>query len=318
MAGVLDGLDVLDLSWGISGPMTAMLLGDNGARVTKIEPPGGDPFREYLSGYQVWNRGKRSAIIDLENSEQRDLFLNLVDRADVLIESYAPGTTEQLGIDYETLHERNPRLIYCSITGYGSEGNHIHRRAIDALVSARTGHMWESRGVVGGTIAKLSGVEGIMPGLEAPEGCWVGAERDGPLFAGIPWPSHAACYLATLAISAAIRARGLTGRGQHVHTSLMQGAICSTLGAWQRVEHPEADNFQTWITDPRAPKGFFKTSDGRWTHHWPTLPAFVLGVSEGDRLELPEGAENPRKSGTRITMSPEDMELLHHFIPELA
>ena len=66
MTGVLDGLHVLDLSWGISGPMTAMLLGDNGARVTKIEPPGGDPFREYLSGYQVWNRGKRSAIIDLE------------------------------------------------------------------------------------------------------------------------------------------------------------------------------------------------------------------------------------------------------------
>jgi len=98
-----------------------------------------------------------------------------------------------------------------------------------------------------------------MPGLEAPEGCWVGAEREGPLFAGIPWPSHAACYLATLAISAAIRARGLTGRGQHVHTSLMQGAICSTLGAWQRVEHPEVANFQTWITDPRAPKGFFKT-----------------------------------------------------------
>ena len=318
MTGVLDGLDVLDLSWGISGPMTAMLLGDNGARVTKIEPPGGDPYREYLSGYQVWNRGKRSAIIDLEDDEQRALFLTLVERADVLIESYAHGTTQRLGIDYETLHARNPRLIYCSITGYGIEGNHVERPALDALVSARTGHMWEARGVVGGTIARLSGTEGIMPGLEAPDGCWVGAEREGPLFAGIPWPSHAACYLATLAISAAIRARGLTGRGQHVHTSLMQGAICSTLGAWQRVEHPETPNFQTWITDPRAPKGFFRTSDGRWTHHWPTLPAFVMGVSEGDHLELPAGAENPRKSGTRITMSPEDMVLLHHFIPQLA
>lgn len=318
MTGVLDGLVVLDLSWGISGPMTAMLLGDNGARVTKIEPPGGDPFRDYLSGYQVWNRGKRSAFVDLTDDAQRDLFLNLVDGADILVESFAPGTTTQLGIDYDTLHARNPRLIYCSITGYGNDGKHIDRRAIDALVSARTGHMWESRGVVGGTIAKLSGVEGIMPGLEAPEGCWVGAEREGPLFAGIPWPSHAACYLATLAISAAVRAREVTGRGQRVHTSLMQGAICSTLGAWQRVEHPEAENFQTWITDPRAPKGFFKTSDNRWTHHWPTLPAFVLAVSEGDRLELPEGAENPRKSGTRITMSPEDMVLLHHFTPELA
>ena len=117
MTGVLDGLEVLDLSWGISGPMTAMLLGDNGARVTKIEPPGGDPYRAYLSGYQVWNRGKRSAIIDLEDDEQRALFLTLAERADVLIETYAPGTAQRLGIDYETLHARNPGLIYCSITG---------------------------------------------------------------------------------------------------------------------------------------------------------------------------------------------------------
>lgn len=318
MAGVLDGIRVLDLSSGIAGPMAAMLLADNGAQVTRIERPGGDPMREFLSGYQVWNRGKRNAVVDLKDSDQRERFLKLADAADVLIESFTPGVTKRLGIDYDTLHARNPQLIYCSITGYGMEGKHVHRPAIDALVSARTGHMWEARGVVGGTIAKLSNSEPIMPGIEAPDGCWVGAEREGPLFPGIPWSSHAAFYLATLAINAAIRARGITGRGQHVHTSLMQGAICATLGAWQRVEHPDTPGFQTWISDPRAPKGFLKTSDDRWTHHWPTLPAFILGVSEGDTIGLPEGAENPRTSGTRITMNPEDMVLLHHFIPECA
>src|SRR5580693_1762929 len=99
--GVLDGLEVLDLSWGISGPMTGMLLADHGARVTKIEPPGGDPWR-HLSGYRVWNRGKRSAVLDLKSPAGRDRLRALTSRADVLIESFKPGTSERLGIDYST------------------------------------------------------------------------------------------------------------------------------------------------------------------------------------------------------------------------
>jgi crotonobetainyl-CoA:carnitine CoA-transferase CaiB-like acyl-CoA transferase len=298
--GVLDDLTVLDLSWGISGPMAAMLLADHGASVTKIEPPGGDPFRS-LSGYQVWQRGKRSAVIDLKAADQRDRFLSLVESADVLIESFEPGVTSRLGIDYDTVKELNPRLVYCSITGYGSEGKHAGRPAIDALVAARTGHQWEARGVLGGTIARLAGTEGMLPGLEAPPGCWVGAERDGPLFSGIPWPSLATFYLTTLAINAALRARGITGRGQHVETSIMQGVLCSTLGGWQRVEKPDSPHFQTWVIDPRAPKGFFRCADGRWTHHWVPLPGFILGASSGDRLEIAPGVESPRKSGTRIS-----------------
>jgi crotonobetainyl-CoA:carnitine CoA-transferase CaiB-like acyl-CoA transferase len=149
MAGVLEGIRVLDLSWGISGPMTTMLLADHGAQVTKIEPPGGDPFRG-LSGYQVWSRGKRSAILDLTEDDDKARFLALVGEADVLVESFEPGVTTRLGIDYETLRVLNPRLVYCSITAYGSTGADAHRPGLDALVSARTGHQWEARGVVGG------------------------------------------------------------------------------------------------------------------------------------------------------------------------
>jgi crotonobetainyl-CoA:carnitine CoA-transferase CaiB-like acyl-CoA transferase len=317
MTGVLDGVNVLDLSWGISGPVAAMLLSDHGARVTKIEPPGGDPFRS-ISGSRVWHRGKRSAFLDLHQPEERDALLALASQADVLIESYEPGVTKRLGIDPDTLLARNPRLIHVSITGYGDTAQHAGRPSFDALVSARTGHQWEARGVVGGTIARLAGVEGMMPGIEAPEGCWVGADRDGPLFSGIPWLSFAAAYLATLATSAALRAREVTGRGQHVHTSLLQATLCSSLGGWMRVENPNAENFQTWIIDPRAPRGFFQAADGRWTHHWVPLPGFVLGVSTGDKLELTPETASPRKSQQRIGMHPDEMIALHHYTPLLA
>jgi crotonobetainyl-CoA:carnitine CoA-transferase CaiB-like acyl-CoA transferase len=317
MTGVLDGVTVLDLSTGLSGPVASMLLADHGARVTKIEPPGGEWSRR-LSGARVWNRGKRSAFLDLTDATDRARFQALAAVADVVIESFEPGVAAKLGADHETLLAANPRLIHCSITGYGHTGRDAHRPGIDALVAARTGHQWEVRGVEGGTIARLAGVEGMLPGLEAPEGCWVGAERPGPLFEGIPWPSFATAYIATFAISAALRAREITGRGQHVHTSLFQGALCSTLGGWQRVEHPDAPNFQTWVTDPRAPKGFFRCKDGRWTHHWVPLPGFVLGVSEGDRLEITPETASPRQSSTRIGMHPEDMVLLHHYTPLMA
>src|SRR5688572_6934461 len=116
MGGVWEGLEVLDLSWGVSGPLAGMFAADSGARVTKIEPPGGDPFRS-LSGARVWNRGKRSAVLDLKDAADRDRLLALARTADVVIESWAPGTAEKLGVDYATLSAENPRLVYCSITG---------------------------------------------------------------------------------------------------------------------------------------------------------------------------------------------------------
>src|SRR5579863_7862444 len=102
MSGVLDGVSVLDLSWGIAGPMTTMLLADHGARVTKIEPPGGDPYRSQ-AGYRVWNRGKRSAVLDLKATTDRELFLGLAQEADIVVVSFSPGVSERLGIDYATL-----------------------------------------------------------------------------------------------------------------------------------------------------------------------------------------------------------------------
>ena len=188
MSGVLDGVAVLDLSWGISGPMTAMLLADHGAAVTKIEPPGGDPFRHQL-GYLVWQRGKRSAILDLRAPADRDSFLSLARHADVLVESYSPGVTARLGIDYDTLRALNPRLIFCSITAYGRNNSHSDRPGYDSLVAARTGLHWEQRGWPEGAINHMSGRPDPFADMQIPYESLQGAPRPGPLFPASFWPS---------------------------------------------------------------------------------------------------------------------------------
>ena len=317
MTGVLDGVVVLDLSTGIAGPVAGMLLADHGAQVTKVESPGGDPTRAF-SGAQVWHRGKRSAVLDPDDPADCERVAALASHADVVVENFAPGVAAQLGIDHDTLLARNPRLVYCSITAYGDDGAHADRPAVDALVAARTGHQWESRGVPGGTLARLAGVPPAFPDLVVPDDCWVAAPRPGPLHSGVPWVSMASAYLATLAISAALRVREQTGRGQRVSTSLFQGALATTLSAWQRVEHVDAPNYQSWISDPRAPKGVFRCADGRWIHQWVPLPDFVISAAEGDRPQRTEKTTRPRDATTRIGMDVNEMLLLHHYQPLMA
>jgi crotonobetainyl-CoA:carnitine CoA-transferase CaiB-like acyl-CoA transferase len=317
MTGVLDGVVVLDLSQGIAGPIAGMLLADHGARVTKIEPPGGDPSRA-LSGARVWHRGKRSACFDLDDAHDREDVLALAARADVLLESFAPGEAAARGLDLHALRATAPRLVHCSVTGYGAHARHADRPAIDALVAARTGHQWESRGVEGGTIARLAGVPPVFPDLETPPECQVAAPRPGPLFSGVPWVSLATAYQATLAISAALRVREVTGRGQAVATSLLQGVLGTTQFAWQRVEHPDAPNYQSWIIDSRAPRGVFRCADGRWVHQWVPLPEFILPPSQGDRLARTPETKNPKSASTRIGTEASELLVLQHYQRELA
>ena len=316
MTGVYDKLKVLDLSWGIAGPMTAMMLGDNGAEVTKIEPPGGDPFRNQL-GYKVWQRGKRSAILDLKNAEDKKAFLALASQADILVESYAPVTTTKLGIDFATLSKLNPRLVYCSITGYGRDNALSHRPAYDALVQARTGLMFEQRGWPEGALNHMNGLPDPFPDLEIPQDAVQGAPRPGPLFVASHWPSLGAFFTASLGIAAAIRARGITGKGQWVETSLLQGALAGAAGVWQRVEKPDADGFDTWILNSKSSKGHFKAKDGKWLHNWVPNPRFILQASEGDKINATPNLtvqNDPDRFGT----GPEEILVMSHYQPILA
>ncbi|MET1001006.1 MAG: CoA transferase, partial [Acidimicrobiia bacterium] len=164
MAGALDGLRVLDLSWGIAGALGVQLLAEQGADVVKIEPPGGDPFREY-SGFAVWNRSKRSVTVDLKHAAGLDAFLQLADAADVLVETFRPGVTDRLGIGYDTVHRRNPRLVYTSCPAYPEGHRYAQRPGYDALVQASSGQQWEQPG-------------------------W----RLGPIFLPVPLPSMAAMF----------------------------------------------------------------------------------------------------------------------------
>ena len=287
--GVLDGVTVLDLSWGISGPAATMLLADNGADVTRIERPQGDPFDGYLD-YKTYNRGKRSAVLDLKDPADRDRFLALARRADVVVESFSPGVTASLGIDYETLKQQNERLVYCTVSAYGKDSTDGNRPGIDQLVAARSGFQWEVRSWPGTPKQSEAGEEEIDPSLAPNEQRWY-INRRGPAFIGTAAPSISASYLATLGISAALRAREITGRGQHVETSLLQGIIGYQLAFWQRTQNqnpmamaghtagPSISLLCNWV--------IFRCADG-WVNMWTGDLEWAKAAAAGDTLVQPD------------------------------
>lgn len=218
----LTGIRILDLTWGVAGPAGILLLAESGADVVKVEPPGGDPYRAN-PGNRVWNRSRRSVAIDLKSDEGKARFLDLLETADVLAESFSPGVMARLGLDYEALSDRFPRLIYCSVPAYPSDSRLAGRPGWDALVQARSGQQFEQQ-----------------------------AWRPGPAFLASPLPSVAASYLVPTAILAALHARETTGRGQRVETSLYQGVLAFTTMLWAHAEHHQA-MFQGVMTKTYPP-----------------------------------------------------------------
>jgi crotonobetainyl-CoA:carnitine CoA-transferase CaiB-like acyl-CoA transferase len=317
MASVLDGIRVLDLSWGVAGPVAGMLLSDHGADVVKIEPPGGDPWRD-TPGYAAWLRGRRSIELDLRDPGDRGVAHSLARGADVVLESYGPGTAERLGVDADTLLAVNPRLVCCSISAYGAHSAHRDRPGYDALVAARLGIWHEQRGHLGGAVPHMNGLEPFLPELEIPDGMAPGSPREGPIFTYTPWLSMCTAFLATMGISAALYAREHTGRGQHVQTSLLQAALTVTASKWQRAERNDARHYRTWIYDRRATKGMFLCSDGRWVQQWVPNPRFLMSSAEGDTLEVRREVGNARDDPERIPSDLENIVVLAHYYPDMA
>lgn len=147
MAGALEGIRVVDLTAMFNGPLATMILGDQGADVVKIEPPGtGDVIRQFGprraevgAVFQAVNRNKRSVVLDLQTPRGLDLLLRLADRADVFVQNFRPGVVERLGVGPDALRARNPRLIYASISAYGEEGPLASRPAFDSMLQAVSG-----------------------------------------------------------------------------------------------------------------------------------------------------------------------------------
>jgi len=201
----LDDVTVLDLSHALAGPFGSTMLADYGAEVIKIETPGsgdmsrgwGPPFYGDEPAYFVnLHRNKKSVAIDLKHPEGKALFMRLLDGADIVLENLRVGAVQRLGIDYASVRERNPRVIYCSISGFGQDGPYRDRAALDLIVQAESG-MISVTGPPGG------------PGVRA----------------GVSIADITAGMFSAFAIVTALHARERTGRGQFIDVSMLEGQL---------------------------------------------------------------------------------------------
>jgi crotonobetainyl-CoA:carnitine CoA-transferase CaiB-like acyl-CoA transferase len=210
--GPLDGVRVVEFANGIHGPYAAMLLGDMGAQVIKVEPPVGDLNRSaavvgrgaFQMGSQFYacNRNKRVMCLDLSTARGIEIALALVDLADVLIENMRPGVLDRLGLGYDVVSRRNPRLIYASATGAGPRGRRATRPSLDLVGQA---------------------VSGIV--------AHTGTRETGPLPVGSAIADHGGAIWLAYGVLLALYARERTGKGQHVQTSLLGSMMA--LQAWE-------------------------------------------------------------------------------------
>lgn len=201
--GPLSGIRVLDMSQIVSGPMAACWLSDQGAECIKLESPSGDPVRtvgarkgNMSAIFIAVNRGKRGETLDLKNPAHHARFEELVGWADVLVENFRPGTMEKLGYGYERCAGLNPRLVWCSITGFGPDGPYANIRAYDPVVQAASG--------VAATQADPSGNPSLVQSLVCDK---------------------VTALTAAQAITAALFHRERTGEGQKVEVAMLDAAI---------------------------------------------------------------------------------------------
>ncbi len=205
----LEHITVLDLTHMLSGPYGTMLLTDMGARTIKVEPPitgegtrrllekDPDHSRDGMGAYFLTlNRNKQSVCIDLKSPQGREVFLDLVRQADVVFDNFSVGVPKRLGIDHEALAAVNPRIITCSVTGFGETGPDIHRPAFDQVVQAMGGGM-----------------------------SITGTPETGPTRSGIPIGDLGGGLFGTIGVLAALAQRERTGRGQHVDISMLDAQI---------------------------------------------------------------------------------------------
>lgn len=178
MSAPLAGVTVLDLSRILAGPYCTMLLGDLGAEVLKVEPPGGDDARgwgpPFVAGESAYflavNRNKKSLCINLKQPSGRDLLWRLIAQADVLVENFRPGTLDRLGFSYKDVHKARPQLVYCSISGYGHTGPLAKKPGYDAVIQGEAGWM-SLTGEPGGPPLKVgASLADILTGMMAAEG----------------------------------------------------------------------------------------------------------------------------------------------------
>lgn len=288
--GPLSGIMVIDLSRILAGPYCTMLLGDLGAEVIKIEAPGrGDDSRQWgppwaggeSAYYLSINRNKKSITLNLKTEKGREILRKLIEKGDVLVENFLPGTMERWGLGYKEVCEINPRIIYCSITGYGQYGPYKNRPGYDFIIQAQ------------------GGIMSITGPVEGP-----------PMKVGVAIVDVTAGLFAAIAILAALYERESSGKGQYIDIALIDSQVAWLINV--------ASNYLISGDIPRrygnahpniVPYELFKAKDG-----W-----FALGVGNDEQWQrlcqvigCPEIAHDPR-----FATNPKRVENREELIPIL-
>jgi len=223
MEQIFEGIKIIDCSSYMAGPMAARLLAEFGAEVIKVERPTGDPFRA-SPWFAIYNRSKKSIVLNLKSPAGRDAMHKLVATADVLIESFMPGATQRLGIDYDTLSAINPLLVYCSVPGFGKNGPYADVSGWEQVVQAH---------------ATVQNYNGGMRSLR--QNPVIGTKYGyGPVWSVLPFASTYNGTQTAYAIGAALVARERTGKGQFIENSLfgtMLANIAATLVRYPDVQY---------------------------------------------------------------------------------
>ena len=272
---MLGGLRVVELSTYIAAPGAAGIMADWGAEVIKIESHAGDPMRNFFDGlsgpehgnpvFELDNRGKRGVVLDISSPDGREAALRLVATADIFLTNVRPGSLKRAGLDFDSLHARQPALIYCSLTGYGLQGADADRAGMDVAA------FWSRAGV--GAITAPKGVD--------------------PFPIRTAMGDHITSLSTVAAILAAVHERHKTGVGRLVETSLLRTgvySIGSDMAIQLRFGKLASTRPRTQAVQPLA--NFFKTADGRWIcllvrtggKDWPQIAA---AVGRPDLVENP-------------------------------
>jgi formyl-CoA transferase len=268
MGGALQGIRVIEIASYVTGPFAGLLLADMGADVVKLEQPGqGDPFRGwgdnlYSSNFRSLNRNKKSLTLDIRKDDAREIFLKLTSGADIVIENFRPGTLERRGMGYETVRALNPKIVYCSISGFGQTGPYRDRPGYDTVGQA------------------MSGLLSLCTDPEKPQGM------------GISFSDHLTGIYACYGILSALVHRLQTGEGQRVETSLLRATVSFTSENAVRF-------FETGRVPRRATRvataGVFAFTDREglpFVIHLSSPEKFWRGLL--DVVGKPEWAEDPR------------------------
>jgi crotonobetainyl-CoA:carnitine CoA-transferase CaiB-like acyl-CoA transferase len=270
----LDGVRVLDLSEGIPGAFAARVLAEAGARVIKVERPGGDPTRNALpAGFATWNRSKHSLVLDLATASGRSILTDLLGRADVLVHDLTRTAAARCGLDDESLAESFPHLVIGAVTSWPAGHPREDQDDPEIIVHAVAGLMDEQQG-----------------------------NRAGPIFVRLPYATWCAAFLLTAGLLARLVQRERTGIAGVVRTSLLQGGLVPTALFWQRYERLPAALEEPHTLPkiwPGASLGIFECRDGVWIQlagslgGWVESPPVLEMLAVADEVELSDAGVTP-------------------------